>query len=61
MPSLQETGVGNLDPGSSQCRNCGAYVSARFARVFGDNNDEVYNCIECSTLRDLQQGAGTQR
>lgn len=49
----------DANPGTTQCRNCGAYVSSRFARVFGNNEDVVFGCIECSTLRDLQQGAGT--
>ena len=47
--------------GSTQCRHCGAYVSSQFARVFGDNDDEIHRCIECSTLRDLQEGAATTR
>lgn len=55
----QRLGDGNA--GSTQCRNCGAYVSSQFAKVFGDNDDEIHRCIECSTLRNLQQGAGTQR
>jgi hypothetical protein len=43
MPPSTDTRSAN--PGSTQCRNCGAYVSSRFARVFGDNDDEVYSCI----------------
>lgn len=51
--------LGDEHVGSTRCRNCGTYVSSQFAKVFGDNEDEIHRCIECSTLRDLQQGAGT--
>lgn len=46
--------------GLPRCRNCGAPVSHRFCRVFGDNQDEVYGCIRCTSLRDLTQGGGTR-
>jgi hypothetical protein len=46
--------------GTTRCRNCGAYATSQFAKVFGDNDDEIHRCIECSTLRNLQQGAATQ-
>jgi hypothetical protein len=35
--------------------NCGGHVSHRFARVFGDNEDNVHNCPRCSTTRELRQ------
>jgi len=60
MPTVPEATSHETTPGSTQCRNCGTYVSSRFARVFGDNDDQVYRCIECSTLRALQQGAATE-
>lgn len=31
----------------AKCRGCGNYVTDGFARVFGDNNDEIYSCINC--------------
>lgn len=31
----------------SECKGCGSSVSATFARVYGDNNDEVQRCINC--------------
>ncbi len=37
----------------SSCRNCGEHVSPQFARVFGDNDDAVYACTNCSTFREL--------
>jgi len=44
----------------NRCRNCNAYVSQQFARVFGNNDDRVRGCIRCSTLHALRDGdAGT--
>lgn len=43
---------------STRCRNCGSYVTSAFARVFGDNQDHVYACLECSTMRALRTGSG---
>lgn len=40
------------------CENCGTVVSADFARVFGDNDDTLYRCPDCSSLRDLMSGDG---
>lgn len=31
-----------------ECQNCGGMVSDDFARVFGDNDDVVHGCPECS-------------
>lgn len=33
---------------SVECQNCGAMVSDDFARVFGDNDDQVHRCPECA-------------
>jgi hypothetical protein len=41
------------------CRSCGSYVTESFARVFGNNDNEIYACIECSSARDLYHGRGT--
>lgn len=30
------------------CKNCGAHVSERFKRVFGDETGEIYACINCA-------------
>jgi DNA-directed RNA polymerase subunit RPC12/RpoP len=46
------------DETSTRCRNCGSYVTSAFARVFGDNKDHVYACLECSTMRSLRTGSG---
>lgn len=44
----------------ARCQNCGAFVSARFARVFGDNDDRVYGCRECMTTTELFAGGPAQ-
>lgn len=43
---------------STQCQNCNNYVTPQFARVFGDNDNSVHACIECSTLHALRDGDG---
>jgi len=39
---------------------CGAFVTAEWARVMGDNNGEVHACIECegSTVGAKAGGEG---
>lgn len=44
---------------NTHCLNCGAHVSPQFVRVFGSNENELFRCLECSTLRALQRGAGS--
>jgi hypothetical protein len=44
-----------------QCNNCGEYVTERFARVFGDNDDEVFACTSCAVLRELYDGRASER
>jgi predicted nucleic acid-binding Zn-ribbon protein len=38
--------------GTAKCQSCGMFVSQSFARVFGDNQDRVRGCPECSTFRE---------
>jgi Zn finger protein HypA/HybF involved in hydrogenase expression len=38
------------------CRNCGAFVTPDFARVFGSNDGEVFGCPECTSFRALITG-----
>lgn len=38
---------------TNRCRDCGDMVSAQFARVFGDNNDEVFGCTTCKTTTEI--------
>lgn len=49
---------GHKTDASTHCQNCGSYVTDAFARVFGDNKDDVYACLECSTMRALRTGSG---
>ena len=41
------------------CNDCGAFVTARFARVLGDNEDEVYPCRRCTGFSELIEGRFT--
>jgi ribosomal protein S27AE len=60
-----EPGVARNDSSEQRdrrsCLNCGAYVTPTFARVFGDNHDDVYACLECSTMRALRSGSGVEQ
>ena len=40
------------------CRNCGAHVSDRFRRVFGDRDNVMHRCPECDTFTRLKRGSG---
>lgn len=42
-----------------ECTNCGGFVTVDFARVFGDNQDQVYGCPECITATAIYNGAAT--
>lgn len=33
---------------SRTCLNCGNHITPEFARVFGDNDDDVHACLECA-------------
>ncbi|MHC3439176.1 DUF7563 family protein [Natrialbaceae archaeon A-gly3] len=43
-----------------ECQQCGAHVTNRFRRVFGNNDGDVYGCRECMKSTDLLNGEGTQ-
>lgn len=30
-----------------KCQECGSHVSDQFAKVFGNNKNEVYGCLDC--------------
>ncbi|WP_438266782.1 DUF7563 family protein [Haloarchaeobius salinus] len=38
------------------CNDCGAFATSRFARVFGDNEDDIYGCQSCLSLTALVEG-----
>ena len=37
-----------------RCVSCGTQVTKQFSRVFGDNQDVVHACPECSTYREMK-------
>lgn len=39
-----------------RCLGCDTHVSAEFARVFGNNEDTIYACLNCTTLAALRDG-----
>jgi len=39
------------------CDNCGRTVTKSFARVYGDNENEVHFCINCRGRSSLRHGA----
>lgn len=47
------------DRSRRRCRNCDSFVSRRFSRVFGDNDDVVHACPECNTFANLTEGHGS--
>ncbi|WP_425603079.1 DUF7563 family protein [Halosolutus gelatinilyticus] len=46
-----------LDDGH-HCLSCGAHVHERTIAGYGDNDGNLFACPDCSTPRDLRQGAG---
>lgn len=53
MSSDLSTGGGHAE---NRCRNCGSFVTRDFARVFGNNYNEVYGCLECMTATEVKRG-----
>ena len=39
------------------CKNCECFVTPDFARVFGNNDGEVFRCADCAAFRELTMGA----
>lgn len=44
-----------------RCTNCGEHVTPQFARVFGDNEDVVRQCMDCVPNADLDRHADRRR
>lgn len=42
------------------CNRCGSFVTMRFTRVFGDNEDTVYGCHNCLAMTELSDGAASR-
>jgi hypothetical protein len=40
-----------------RCRNCGSFITPDFARVFGNNDDEVFGCFSCLSATAVKNGA----
>lgn len=45
--------------GGKTCENCGGHVTARYARVFGDNRDRIFGCPSCMSSAELREGRAT--
>ncbi|WP_133412191.1 DUF7563 family protein [Natrarchaeobaculum sulfurireducens] len=43
-----------------ECQNCGSHVTARFERVFGDNDGNVHGCRECMGTTEIVNGEATR-
>ncbi|WP_149782202.1 hypothetical protein [Natrinema hispanicum] len=41
----------------STCEHCGAHVTDRFRRVFGDDEDRAHRCGDCDTYARLSRGS----
>ncbi|ELY73226.1 DUF7563 family protein [Natrinema pallidum] len=53
----QWTPTGTESASAPTCQNCGAQVTPRFARVFGDNDDIAHACPDCTDNRRLARDA----
>ncbi|QCS43869.1 hypothetical protein [Natrinema versiforme] len=42
---------------NSTCDHCGAHVTDRFRRVFGDDGDRPHRCGDCDTYARLSRGS----
>ncbi|MGB9955676.1 MULTISPECIES: DUF7563 family protein [Haloferax] len=40
----------------TECNDCGTFVTPQFARVFGDNEDNLYGCHSCLPATALVDG-----
>lgn len=42
------------------CSDCGGFVTKDFARTFGDRDDEVHACPDCTTWTAVKKGAAAK-
>jgi len=62
MPRYTQRTTERAATGQNRCQNCNSFISFRFARVFGNNDDQVDGCLHCANLRVLRNGeAGSRR
>ena len=48
--------AGDGTSAENRCRSCGSFVTRDFARVFGNNQNEVYGCLDCMTATEVKKG-----
>ena len=58
MPTKLETVRDSTPSGQTRCLTCGSYVTDGFVRVFGDNQNDLYACLDCTTMGALRAGEG---
>jgi hypothetical protein len=58
MPTKIDTVGDEQTTGQTRCLSCGSYVTDGFVRVFGDNQNDLYACLECTTMGALRAGDG---
>jgi hypothetical protein len=58
MPTKIDTVAEDQSLGQTRCLSCGSYVTEGFVRVFGDNQNDLYACLECTTMGALRAGEG---
>ena len=43
----------------NRCQSCGSFVTRDFARVFGNNHNEVFGCLECMSATEVKKGGAS--
>lgn len=44
----------------TKCSGCGSFVTKDFARTFGDSDDTVHACPECTDWTPIKNGAAAK-
>ncbi|WP_435158168.1 DUF7563 family protein [Haladaptatus sp. DFWS20] len=56
MPQPHQVIEGNTGHNERRCRNCASFITPEFARVFGNNDDEVFGCLDCMSATAVRNG-----
>ncbi|WP_458189651.1 DUF7563 family protein [Haladaptatus sp. NG-WS-4] len=56
MPQSQHATRTNAGGTERRCQNCGSFITSEFARVFGNNDDVVFGCLECMSATEVRNG-----
>ncbi|WP_456071297.1 DUF7563 family protein [Haladaptatus caseinilyticus] len=56
MHQPQRAIQGNAGHNERRCRSCGSFVTPEFTRVFGNNDDEVFGCLDCMSATAVRNG-----